>query len=175
MGYLTDYSLRIVPHSYPLEVVGAALSKATNSNDPDYDIEFIKALVDGDVEGMKWYSAEEDMKALSKELPDVLFRLAGVGEEQGDEWVSFFLNGEVERHQRQSWNPPNFPTDTIEWTKEKREKAQAGQKEHYDRIKAAQEQRAEARKQAEREKAATEIQELAKKAGVEVIVKGVGE
>lgn len=174
MGYITQFQLRIVPHSYPLEVVGAAFAKATNSDNIDYEISYIQALVDGDVEG-KWYSFDDDMKALSKELPDVLFRLAGVGEEQGDEWVSFYLNGEVETHRRQNWNPPNFPTETIEWTAEKREKAKAGQQEHYDRIKAAQNERAEARKRAEKEAAAAEIQALAAKAGVEVIVKGVGE
>lgn len=178
MGYLTSYSLRVIPHSYPREVIAGALTKATGSVGDDsanWDRMFIDELMDGDSEPQKWYGHDNDMVALSKELPDVLFRLSGVGEEQGDEWVKFYLNGEIETHTRQRWVPPNFPLEKFTYGAEQREKAKAGQQEHYDRIKAEQDARDEKRAQAKREAAAKEIQELAAKAGVEVIVKGVGE
>lgn len=40
-----------------------------------------------------WYDAEDDIKKLSKELPDITFCLSGSGEEGGDEWARYFKNG----------------------------------------------------------------------------------
>ena len=53
--------------------------------------------VDGtSAENCTWYDHDNDMKALSKEFPDVLFTLHGIGEEAGDIWVKYFRNGKVQ-------------------------------------------------------------------------------
>jgi len=44
----------------------------------------------------KWYSHDEDMKALSKAFPTVKFYLEGVGEEFPDIWVKRYVDGSVE-------------------------------------------------------------------------------
>ena len=41
----------------------------------------------------KWYDNEKEMLELSKEFPDVLFKLHGIGEESEDIWNEYFMNG----------------------------------------------------------------------------------
>ena len=45
------------------------------------------------VEEMKWYGYNSDMRNLSLEYPDLWFRLDGDGENYDDKWVSIFHNG----------------------------------------------------------------------------------
>ena len=46
---------------------------------------------------MKWYDHVHDMTILSKEYPNLIFVLEGVGEEFPDVWKAWFHNGEWER------------------------------------------------------------------------------
>ncbi len=46
----------------------------------------------------KWYEHEDDMRQMSKAIPDVLFHLSGEGEESGDIWDAWFLNGKGQSH-----------------------------------------------------------------------------
>lgn len=48
-------------------------------------------------EPRKWYESTADMKEMSIRFEDVLFKLHGEGEEAGDLWDEYYLNG---KHQR---------------------------------------------------------------------------
>lgn len=47
-------------------------------------------------ESCKWYDHEDDMKWLSKEYSGTVFKLHGEGEESGDLWDKYFLNGKMQ-------------------------------------------------------------------------------
>lgn len=58
-------------------------------------------------ESLKWYEHEEEMVELSKRYPTMVFILDGDGEEQGDIWRKFFLNGKMhEWRQEEVYRPP---------------------------------------------------------------------
>jgi len=44
----------------------------------------------------KWYKHEEELKSFSKRNPDILFKLEGEGEENGNLWVKYIKNGKVQ-------------------------------------------------------------------------------
>lgn len=82
MGYYTRHELEIV---------------SGNDFVTDYEQEIIdstdySSLFDHEI---KWYDCEEDMKAYSKNHPNVVFCINGEGEENGDIWKSYFKNGKM--------------------------------------------------------------------------------
>lgn len=44
----------------------------------------------------KWYEHENHMRKISLQYPDVIFELKGEGEESGDIWVKYFVNGKMQ-------------------------------------------------------------------------------
>lgn len=42
---------------------------------------------------VKWYYHDEEMLELSKQFPETVFYLYGVGEENGDLWYKYYKNG----------------------------------------------------------------------------------
>lgn len=44
----------------------------------------------------KWYDSDDTMRDLSRDFPDVLFRLKGEGEEAGDLWVVWAAQGKLQ-------------------------------------------------------------------------------
>lgn len=44
----------------------------------------------------KWYECKEDLKEFSKKYPNWLFTLSGEGEQSGDIWKAYFVNGKVQ-------------------------------------------------------------------------------
>ena len=50
-------------------------------------------FVNGNADSCKWYDHEKDMIQLSKLFPSVKFTLRGEGEEAGDLWIRYFLDG----------------------------------------------------------------------------------
>lgn len=49
--------------------------------------------------GCKWYDHQQHVEAMSREIPGVLFHLSGEGEEAGDIWDAYALDGMVEKHE----------------------------------------------------------------------------
>ncbi len=47
-------------------------------------------------ESCKWYDHEKDLKAFSKEHPEAVFQLSGIGEEQPDMWIKYFCDGRMQ-------------------------------------------------------------------------------
>ena len=47
-------------------------------------------------ESCKWYDHEDSMRAISEAFHNVLFTLHGEGEEAGDIWDKYFLNGKMQ-------------------------------------------------------------------------------
>lgn len=47
-------------------------------------------------EPCKWYDYNEEMAEFSKKYPNWLFTLSGTGEEAGDIWKRYYLNGKVQ-------------------------------------------------------------------------------
>ncbi len=99
MGYYTKFEL----HAYSAESkspiseereeeIAARLWEITSGSDRYTPRNFEDCF--GDT--MKWYHHEEDMTTLSKEYPNILFVLEGIGEEFPDAWRKWFYNGVVE-------------------------------------------------------------------------------
>lgn len=51
----------------------------------------------GDGESYKWYEHDDEMKKVSEKYRDIVFILDGDGEESGDIWRAFYLNGHVHK------------------------------------------------------------------------------
>ena len=45
----------------------------------------------------KWHNHDSDMAFFSEKYPESLFILKGEGEESGDIWIKYFLNGKMQR------------------------------------------------------------------------------
>lgn len=87
MGYLTTYNLETIPHTPQ-----AILDLLEDSDGAQYSLNDL-----GNSEGSsRWYEHEEDLREFSKQYPDVLFKLKGEGEEQGDSWFKYFKNGKMQ-------------------------------------------------------------------------------
>ena len=111
MGYYTDFTLSIVVDT------NAALGLETNK---DQESAIVQAILRMEPEGcsylhafvssdepiptllldepqrMKWYTYKDDMRKLSSMCGDILFKLHGKGEEEGDKWVTYFMNGRMQ-------------------------------------------------------------------------------
>ena len=61
----------------------------------------------------KWYRHEDDMRQMSILFPDVLFVLRGEGEESGDLWIKYFLNGKTQSEPVEI-TFPKFDKDKLE-------------------------------------------------------------
>lgn len=111
MGYMTAYNLEAKCGNFTeekleainawllqREVIGYALCEGAFTDTADmcsWDVFYM----------VKWYEVDEDMEELSKAFPDVTFRLHGEGENQGDVWDSYWLNGVEEFCNAEVWIP----------------------------------------------------------------------
>ena len=114
MGYYTYYSMEVLDidnKGYDSYKIAKYMLDKQKESDRfyafKYDLEnFVKKeniksraddrlLLDSGDE-YKWYDNEEDMRLLSKEFPDILFKLYGKGEDNEDIWNKYFMNGKMQ-------------------------------------------------------------------------------
>jgi|LakMenEpi03Aug12_release.lakeMendotaPanAssembly.Ray.scaffolds.fasta_scaffold51249_3 hypothetical protein len=84
MGYYTSHQLEIVKGNDGVTDYKKQISELSGYNDC-FD------------ESIKWYEHETDMRSYSLEHPNTLFKLSGEGEESGDIWAEYYLNGKMQR------------------------------------------------------------------------------
>lgn len=100
MGYYTQYSLEIEYFNPPKNINSDELKTLVNQVLPLIESE-LSEISGYDVhlfeDTLKWYDHEEDTKKISKKYPDFLFKLKGHGEEAGDVWLKYFLNGKMQK------------------------------------------------------------------------------
>lgn len=102
MGYYTDFSLD-VQKSVQDENSDIAVNKmkyiealhniVEALHNFDEDSKYALDEKGGTLESVKWYSYQESLLKFSKFFPDWVIILSGVGEEVGDFWREYFLNG----------------------------------------------------------------------------------
>lgn len=99
MGYYTNFELEIIenPEATDEEFVLFSVQKQSEYN---WDGSTLSEA--------KWYDHDSDMLTVSKKFPQVVFKLHGEGEENGDEWVSYYKNGKSVTHSRSEWTPPEY-------------------------------------------------------------------
>lgn len=105
MGYYSNFTLRVVSDiNYDLigdESVIPKLQSYFAEKENEYIGGFINYYEENKTfvadEPMKWYNYHEDMLDLSIKFVDVLFELTGNGEESGDIWRCYYLNGKSQR------------------------------------------------------------------------------
>jgi hypothetical protein len=96
MGYNTKFDLDVIGReSDPVELNRWYEDLNDDKTFGDYEL----PLNSDEWDSMKWYCWEADVKVLSKEYPNVLFVLSGEGEDSGDIWRAYFMNGEVQEVQ----------------------------------------------------------------------------
>lgn len=115
MGYYTRYEITANSDLRPVLKALAEVSPgyfgdglAAAADSEDYSEKFIS-------DSWKWYDHEQDLIRASLTLPNVTIRVVGAGEENGDHWCKFFLNGQIQRHQAPKWVPPAAP-DLTRWS-----------------------------------------------------------
>ena len=72
----------------------------------DEDANYALSPDGSSLEPCKWYDWEISMRKISKEVPGVLFTLYGEGEESGDIWNAYLLNGKMHKENAQIVIPP---------------------------------------------------------------------
>jgi hypothetical protein len=110
MGYATRYTLEVRDpvSNYLLEderFLGLIIADLRGSNgEAKYALQ-ANGLASGD--DSRWYEHQEDMTEFSKKYPTFLFVLNGEGEESGDIWREYFLNGKSQ-HEKATLQIPPF-------------------------------------------------------------------
>lgn len=101
MGYSTTYELKWQPLNagstipqYEIDDLVTSAIRAAKEKDDN----FMYAIDENgeSIDAYKWYDHQKEVAHFSKKFPDVLFTLHGKGEESGDVWKKYFVNGKVQ-------------------------------------------------------------------------------
>lgn len=110
MGYYTRFTLTVLEKDEDGE-----LNEVDSSTHPEFETTktyggdvSIDELISESTDNMKWYDHRDDMLKLSKDLPDLVFILDGVGEENGDLWREFYKDGRTYRWEAPKVSPPEY-------------------------------------------------------------------
>lgn len=121
MGYYTRFDMSVYDVNYNAHDIAKFMLEKSKENEAYYAFEFdlerffenwdeqcgvacVLLLESND--GSKWYEHEEEMRDLSKEFPDVVFKLHGEGEDNEDIWDKYFMNGKMQSCPAQMTLPP---------------------------------------------------------------------
>ncbi len=92
MGHQTSFKLEAAPVPVTSDPAKAIYDLVRSNKEAAYCL-----CEDGEPnESGKWYDHERDLRAHSKKYPDLLFTLSGEGEEAGDVWKKYFVNGRTQ-------------------------------------------------------------------------------
>ena len=102
MGYYTDYTLTASAYrpeewSNKIHPIPKELIPKIEDRIEEFNVFDSGDLVNGLYGTSKWYDDEEDMRQLSSEFPDILFRIDGQGEDPADMWKAYYLNGKEQK------------------------------------------------------------------------------
>lgn len=121
MGYKTDYRLEV--DSPKLQPISLWIFKDEVIDDYDSSFEEFFEDLEGceqedypmvaEVNGIKWYDHEDDMRKISQKWMGYVFKLYGRGED-GEEFMKYFFNGKVQDFWQDDWTPPPYDLDG-EW------------------------------------------------------------
>ncbi len=93
MGYCTAHKLSVTDLQQETQFPMIAQLFRVENDDAKYALE-----EDGGTgEECKWYDADRDLKDFSKKHPNKLFILSGEGEDSGDIWTNYYVNGKVQQ------------------------------------------------------------------------------
>lgn len=95
MGYYTDYELEIYENRSNLtgeQIKNAIISKAEELCILGYAFDRYLEPCDS----VKWHDHDEHMREISKDVPNVVLLLSGEGEDSGDIWNKYYLNGKCQ-------------------------------------------------------------------------------
>lgn len=67
-----------------------------NLRDDNAEAEYALDTDGSSAQEAKWYNWEEDIRYFSKKYPTALFTLSGKGEDAGDIWKAYFINGKAQ-------------------------------------------------------------------------------
>ena len=118
MSYRTDFRLAIstpdgASPAEPLptlEQVAEHLARTAHPLGPGgarEDAEVWDAIIDSRCP-ISWWHHQDDMKRVSRHWPTVLFTLQGTGDDHGDQWVEYHLNGKLQEDRAPDWHTPPF-------------------------------------------------------------------
>lgn len=89
MGYYTDYRLESTATDNEIEIIRSRLEDISGYY-------FTKNGTDLLLYDSKWYTHHNNMIELSKLFGNIIFCLYGDGEETGDLWLRYYLNGKCQ-------------------------------------------------------------------------------
>lgn len=102
MGYYTSYTLEVRGFKDKEEldrlkevlkkddIIGYALEEEYYLDPSEIGAEF------GVYDTAKWYHHDDDMVEISRQFPDMTFKLCGIGEWVDDRWYTLYKNGQSE-------------------------------------------------------------------------------
>lgn len=80
MGYYTRYDISDNP-----QTVQEAIEEKSQYS-----------FYSGQTDEVKWYDWQEHCKEVSKNFPNLVVKVEGAGEEQGDQWKAYIKNGKIQ-------------------------------------------------------------------------------